>query len=79
MLIPPLRSRVKEGDEASRFRIQTRQVRTLVQVAPVASQGQVGPLRLATMFAGNDVLDMKAGKRDLRLCELAVLEAKSGA
>jgi hypothetical protein len=59
MIFPRLPSRMKERNDRTGLMINPREVRALVQVAIVASQGKVRLDRWAAMLTGHDVLDVK--------------------
>jgi hypothetical protein len=56
LLLP---SRVKQGNEATRLRVDRRQIRAFEPVAQCACPRKVLNLRLATVFFGNDVVGFK--------------------
>jgi len=58
MILPPIVARVKQHHNFIRKRVNPRKVRSLSQVAPVASQGQVTKFVRAPVLSGNDMLDV---------------------
>lgn len=79
MRLPFLLPGMEQRDDLARVRINSRQIRPLMPIAPVAGQSQVLKVIVAAMLPGNDVFDMKAEERLVRLVEVAILAAISRA
>lgn len=59
MISPDFDSRMKQTHKLIRFRIDTGQVRPLVEIAPYTSKRKIGFDRLPTVLPRDDVLYMK--------------------
>ena len=69
---------MKERNRASGVGIDTGEVWTLVQVAPVTGERKVRRGVITAMLLGNDILDMEGSKGDRNLWKLAVFAAPTG-
>jgi hypothetical protein len=75
---PEVMARVKQRDGFSGRRIDSRQIRTLSEITPVAGQRQVARLVGSTMLSGNDVFHVVSDDT-VFLTEQTVLTAVSSA
>jgi hypothetical protein len=73
MLAPFLASRMKEFCHFIRLRIDSRQVRSLVQIAIDAGESKVVEFVGSAVNPWNDVLDVKRGQRRIILMQMAIL------
>ena len=73
MFIPFVSARMKDFRDLIRDRINSREVRTFMQIAIDAGQSQVFCVVRAAMFFGRDVLDMQRSQRRFRLMKLTIL------
>ena len=78
MLAPTVVPRVKQLRNLIRFRIYARQVRTFVQVAVHAGEGQVVEVIRAAMTFGTDVFEVEGGQGRILLVKLAILAPVAG-
>jgi hypothetical protein len=73
VLAPVILTRVKEPYQLVRLRIDARDVRSLVTVAPITAQTEVLRNRRPSVLAGDDVIDRKGEEEVLVLVNPAVL------
>jgi len=59
MVIPFMAARMKQTNNFAGFRIPSRDVRSLVQIARITGQGKVASDRLAPVLFGDDMIDVK--------------------
>ncbi len=64
---------MEELGDLIRFRIDARQVRTLVEVTVDAGESQISEFVRAAVKAGNDMLEVEYGQRRIALMKLAIL------
>ena len=79
MLLPSLRTRVKQRCHAAGPTVHARQVRPLVQVAPPARQREVRRVIGAVVLNGPHVVDLVRDERGVSLRQSAVFAPVSGA
>lgn len=72
VLLPPIAPRVKQRDQLTGRRIDTRQIRSLSKVTAVAGQGQIVQVIRSAMLFGDDVFDV-VGEFAVRLPEQTIL------
>ncbi len=72
MIFPLLRARVKQGDEAAGFGVDTCEVRSLMKVAVVAGERQIREVVAAAMLPSYDVFDVECGERRGGLRQTAI-------
>ena len=77
MLRPSLRARMEQGNNQPRLRIDSRQVRALVQITMMTSQREIRRVGRAAVLSWNNVLDVVSG--ELALAHPAVFATTSGA
>ena len=70
---------MKEFCHCARFRVDSRQVGTFVQIAVNASQGEVIDAVVPAMNFRNDVLDVKHSEGRVLLVKVAILTSVGGA
>jgi hypothetical protein len=70
---------VKELRYCVRFGVDTRQIRTFVEITIDARQGEVVDVIGAAVLLGDDMLDMQGGKRRIILMQLTVFATIAGA
>ena len=70
---PRIASRVEEDGDLIGLGVDSREIRSLVQVAMVTRQGKVARIIRPAMLLRGDVLDVESGQRDCRLGELTIL------
>ena len=63
---------MKQRYHRARFRIDGREVGAFVQIAPITCQREIGGIVATAVLAGDDVFDVKRGKRDGRLGKTTV-------
>lgn len=73
MLGPNLLTRVEQGDHCIRRRIDAGEVRSFVQVAVLAREGEVGGCGWPAVLAGHDVLDVESKEPVIVLVNVTVL------
>ena len=78
MIIPALMPRVEERHERAGFRVKRTDIAPLPCIASKASIGKVVGIRLAAMFAANDVVYLMRRVR-IVFMKKAILTAKDGA
>jgi hypothetical protein len=69
---------MEKRDNTSRFRIDSREVGALVQIAPIAGQRKIRWIIVAAMLPGDNVLDVKGRRRHRRLRKMTVLASLTG-
>lgn len=79
MLIPFLASRMKEFCHFVSLRIDSRQVRSFVQIAIDAGKSKVFEFIASSVNPWNDVLDVKRGQRRIILMQTTILASVLGA
>ena len=60
VLFPDVVAWVKQRNDLPGLRVNPRQIRTFMCIAPVAGQGQVGRSVATAVLAGNDMLDVES-------------------
>src|SRR5262249_10883039 len=78
MLCPPVPSRVKKWNRLHRFRIDTRQIRTLFQVAVPTGEREIVKLRRTTVLLGDNMFDVER-TAERRLWDVTILATMAGA
>ena len=73
MLFPLVSAGMKQIGYLIGLRINTRQVRSFMQIAIDAGQGKIAGVVRTSMLFGNDVLDMQDSQRRVVLMEPAIL------
>ena len=63
VIVPRITAGMEEWNYTSRFRVNAREIRAFVQVAPIASQREIGGIIAATMLPGYHMFDVKRRKR----------------
>ena len=79
MFVPLLPSRVKQLRNFARFRIDSSQIRSFVQIAIDAGKSQVVEDVASAMSFWNDVFDVKSGQRRIILTQMTILASVLGA
>ena len=59
MVVPYIRSRVKQSRQFSRLRVDPRNIRALEAIAVNTREGQIVQIIRASMLSGNDVIGLK--------------------
>jgi len=78
MLGPDLLPGVEQFYDRSRLRIDPSQIAAFVKIAIRAREAKVLQVRIATMLAWNDMLDMERNERRLTLTTLTILTTIAG-
>ena len=78
MIHPNVSARVKEGGDACRVWISSRDVAGLRKIAVNAGKSKVPDIVSATVFSRIDVFDLQRCQRRVVLMQLAILAAVSG-
>jgi hypothetical protein len=63
---------VKQRNDFARFRVDGSKIWPFVQIAPIASQRQIGRIIAAAMLPGNNVFNMERGESHGRLRKATV-------
>ena len=79
MIVPSMKSRVKQFRHCSGSRVNSRQVWTFVQIAIDASQSQIIEVVRAAVNFWDDVLDVKHCEGRVVLVKMAILTSIAGA
>jgi hypothetical protein len=75
MLVPTIPERMVQRHDLSRFRVDSRQVATFVQIAFRARQGEIVDCILTTVLTSDDVLNMQGNQGRIGLPALTILTA----
>ena len=69
---------MEKWDYTSRFWIDARKIRSLVQIAPITGQREIGGIVVAAMLSGNNMLDVKGRQRHRCLRQATVFAFLTG-
>jgi hypothetical protein len=78
MFLPVVVPRIEKPDDPLGFRINSREIRSLVKITVNARQGEIPQIVCAIMAFGNNVLDVEISQRGVLLLQVTVLATVLG-